>query len=176
MFLTILDITIAGILMGGIYSLVAAGFNLQYGVARVLNVSHGEFIMLGAVGTYSLYTLFGINPLVSLIICGPIIFLIGLLIHRVVFQRLTRLSGTIEAFEGSSLLACFGLLFIIQNIVSSAWGGSERGYNFLIFPVNLFGNHICCQSAGCPLFRSRLGIGLLSFHSPYPYRKKRFGQ
>jgi branched-chain amino acid transport system permease protein len=163
MILTIIDVLIAGILMGGIYSLVAAGFNLQYGVARILNVSHGEFIMLGAVGTYSLYTLFGINPLVSLIICGPIVFLIGLLVHRVVFRRITRLSRTVEAFEGSSLLACFGLLFIIQNIVSSAWGGSERGYSFLIFPVNVFGTIFAANRLIALCFAVALGLSFYFF-------------
>jgi len=163
MLLTILDIIIAGILMGGIYSLVAAGFNLQYGVARILNVSHGEFIMLGAVGAYSLYTLFGINPIVSLAICGPIIFLLGLLIHQVVFSRLKELSRSLEAFEGSSLLCCFGLLFIIQNIVSLAWGGSERGYSFLISPVNFLGTIFAANRLLALFFAIALGLGFYFF-------------
>ena len=49
--------------MGGIYALIAVGLSLQYGVGRVLNVSHGEFIMLGAFATWSLYTVLGISPL-----------------------------------------------------------------------------------------------------------------
>ena len=68
MIVTILNIVIAGLLMGGIYALIAVGFSLQYGVARVLNVSHGEFIMLGAFITWTLYTVLGVNPLVCLII------------------------------------------------------------------------------------------------------------
>jgi len=163
MFLIILDITVAGILMGGIYSLVAAGFNLQYGVARILNVSHGEFIMLGAVGAYSLYTFFGINPVISLAICGPIIFLLGLLIHQVVFSRLKELSRSLEAFEGSSLLCCFGILFIIQNIVSLAWGGSERGYSFLISPVNFLGAIFAANRLLALCFAIALGLGFYFF-------------
>jgi len=85
---TALDTLIAGLIQGGIYALIAVGLNLQYGVARVLNVSHGEFIMLAAFITYSLYSLFGISPLLSLLICGPFMFLIGFLIHRTLFQRL----------------------------------------------------------------------------------------
>ena len=68
MIVKILNVVIAGLLMGGIYSLIAVGFSLQYGVARVLNVSHGEFIMIGAFVTWLLYTVFGVNPLVSLAI------------------------------------------------------------------------------------------------------------
>ena len=56
MIVTFLDILIAGLLMGGIYALIAVGLSLQYGVARVLNISHGEFIMIGAFVTWMLYT------------------------------------------------------------------------------------------------------------------------
>ena len=54
MIVTILDVTVAGLLLGGIYALIAVGLSLQYGVARVLNIAHGEFIMLGAFITWSL--------------------------------------------------------------------------------------------------------------------------
>jgi len=58
MMVKILDIVIAGLLMGGIYALIAVGLSLQYGVARVLNIAHGEFIMLGAFSTHNrFYTL-----------------------------------------------------------------------------------------------------------------------
>jgi branched-chain amino acid transport system permease protein len=78
MMVKFLDIAIGGLLMGGIYALIAVGFSLQYGVARVLNVSHGEFIMLGAFATWSLFTLWGVNPLMSLVICAPIFLLSAL--------------------------------------------------------------------------------------------------
>ena len=139
MVLTILDIAVAGILMGGIYSLVAAGFNLQYGVARILNISHGEFIMLAAMTTFSMHTVFGISPFICLAICGPATFLLGLFFHTIVFRRLVSVSESLEAFEGNSLLACFGVLFILQNVALSIWGGDERGYSFLIAPVNIMG-------------------------------------
>ena len=136
---TFLDIALGGILMGGIYALIAVGLNLQYGVARVLNVSHGEFIMLGAFATFSLYVFFGINPLVSLAICGPIVFIIGFLIHRTLFQRLRSSLASMEEFEGNSLLVSFGLLFIIQNVALLVWGGEIRGYTYFAYPVNLLG-------------------------------------
>ena len=80
---TILDVAIGGLLLGGIYALIAMGLSLQYGVARVLNVSHGEFIMIGAFSTFTLYTVVGINPLVCLAIVGPITFIIGFLLQLV---------------------------------------------------------------------------------------------
>jgi branched-chain amino acid transport system permease protein len=139
MLLTVFDIIVAGVLSGGIYALVAAGFNLQYGVARILNVAHGEFIMLGALGTFTLYTAFGINPLLSLVICGPVVFGIGIIVHTLIFPRLGRVSENMDIFEGKSLLACFGVMFIIQNIALLAWGPNDRGYSFLAEPVDIFG-------------------------------------
>ena len=84
MIVTILDIGVAGLLLGGLYAIIAMGLSLQYGVARVLNISHGEFIMLGAFATWSLYTFLGISPLLSLVICGPALFIIGFFIHRTI--------------------------------------------------------------------------------------------
>ncbi len=125
--------------MGGIYALIAVGLSLQYGVGRVLNVSHGEFIMLAAFITYSLYVLFGISPLVSLTICGPFLFIIGFILHRTLFQHLRNTSESMDIFEGNSLLASFGLLFVIQNVAILIWKAQIRGYTYLTSPVNFWG-------------------------------------
>lgn len=139
MIVTILDIVIAGLLMGGIYALIAVGFSLQYGVARVLNVSHGEFIMLGAFITWMMYKVIGINPLVCLAISGPITLIIGFLLHRTLFTRLRTSSPSLAVFEGKSMLASFGLLFIIQNVAILIWGNAARGYTYLDSSVNIGG-------------------------------------
>jgi branched-chain amino acid transport system permease protein len=139
MITTILDVVIAGLLLGGIYALIAVGLSLQYGVARVLNIAHGEFIMLGAFITWSLYTVFGMNPLVSMAICGPLIFIIGFILYRTLFTRLRISSPSPAAFEGRSMLACFGLLFIIQNVAILAWGADIKGYTYLAFPIHFGG-------------------------------------
>jgi branched-chain amino acid transport system permease protein len=138
MLVKILDVVIAGLLLGGLYALIAMGLSLQYGVARVFNISHGEFIMLGALSTWFLFR-FGVNPLVSLTICGPVIFVIGFLLYRTLFTRLRTSSATIGAYEGSSMLASFGLLFIIQNIALISWGSEIKSYTYLSIPVNVGG-------------------------------------
>ncbi len=136
---TFLDVAIAGLLMGGIYAIIAVGFSLQYGVARVLNVSHGEFIMLGAFITWTLFTLCSIHPLVSLVIVGPVIFIIGFILYRVYFNPLRASSPSVVAFEGSSMLASFGLLYIIQNVAIIIWGAGVKGYSYLTSSINILG-------------------------------------
>ena len=139
MIVTILDVVIAGLLLGGLYALIAMGLSLQYGVARVLNISHGEFIMLGALTTWTLYTALGINPLLCLVVCGPLAFILGFILHRTLFKRLLATSASPDIFEGKSMLASFGLLFIIQNLALIAWGSDTKGYSYLAFPVDLGG-------------------------------------
>ena len=139
MIVTFLDIVIAGLLMGGIYALIAVGLSLQYGVARVLNISHGEFIMIGAFGTWMLYKMVGINPLITLAMCGPVLFLIGFFLHKTLFRSLLASSASVDIFEAKSMLASFGLLFIIQNIAILTWGADIKSYSYLNYGVNLAG-------------------------------------
>jgi len=159
----VLDVIIAGLLTGGIYALLAAGFSLQYGVARVMNVSHGEFIMLGALATYSLYVPFGINPLVSLAIVGPILFIIGFLINKILFERIRRLAGSIEVFEGWSILVSFGLLFVIQNVALLTWGATEKGYTFLNVPIDLLGARFPANRLVALLIAVVIGLSFFLF-------------
>ena len=139
MLVTILDVVIAGLLMGGLYALIAMGLSLQYGVARVLNVSHGEFIMLGGMITWTLTAQYGLNPLLSLVFCGPLTFGLGSLLHRTIFRRLAATAESPGVFEGNSMLTSFGLMFIIQNLALVIWGPEIRGYSYLAQPVNIGG-------------------------------------
>lgn len=133
------DIVVTGLILGGIYALIAVGLSLQYGVGRVLNVAHGEFIILGALITYSLYSSAGVNPLLAVVFLSPILFLVGYGLDRTIFNELRRSSVNEDAFEGRSLLVSFGLLFVVQNLMLLFWGAGLRGYRFLNTPVELLG-------------------------------------
>jgi branched-chain amino acid transport system permease protein len=163
MLTTVLDILIGGLITGGIYALIAVGLSLQYGVGRVLNVSHGEFIMIAAFITYTLYSLFNISPLVSLVICGPFLFIIGFLIHRSLFQHLRDTSESMDIFEGNSLLASFGLLFIIQNIALLIWKANVRGYTYLVYSVNIAGAVFTTNRLIALLFAAVIGAAFYLF-------------
>jgi branched-chain amino acid transport system permease protein len=128
-----------GILIGGIYALVAMGFTLQYGVARVLNLAHGEFIMFAGFSTLSLYVLFGINPLLALVIVALGLGIVGFLLHTTLFRKLLKSSPSWAAFESSSLLAAFGLLFMIQATAKIIWPGLPWRITFLAYPINILG-------------------------------------
>ncbi|MEM2337999.1 MAG: branched-chain amino acid ABC transporter permease [Candidatus Bathyarchaeia archaeon] len=123
-----LDIIVGGVILGAFYSLIAVGLNLQYGVTRILNVAHGEFLMLGAYLTYFCFTLFGMNPFVSIVIVGPLMFFVGLFVYVLILRRVVKLSKSSEELEFRSLLICFGLSFVIQNLAMVLWTANYRGY------------------------------------------------
>ena len=139
MITTILDVLIAGLILGGLYALIAMGMSLQYGVARVFNIAHGEFIMLGAMTTWTLFTVFKINPLLAVAICGPLAFILGYFIHKTLFKKLQSSSQNQAVFESNSLLASFGLMFVIQNLALIVWGPEIRQYSYLTQTVSIFG-------------------------------------
>lgn len=135
----LLDIAIGGLMTGGLYALVALGLNLQYGLMRVLNVAHGEFLMLGAYLTYSLHTGWGLNPLLALLVTGPASFGAGLLLHRLLYARVLAEDEAPEALESRSLLLSFGLLFVLQNAALLLWSADLKGYSYLSTPLHALG-------------------------------------
>jgi branched-chain amino acid transport system permease protein len=135
----LLDIVVGGLITGGIYALVALGLNLQYGLMRVLNVAHGEYLMLGAYLTYSLHVTVGLNPLLTLAVTGPLAFAAGLGLHRLLYARVLALSETPEALESRSLVVSFGALFALQNAALLIWSADLKGYGYLSVPVRMLG-------------------------------------
>jgi branched-chain amino acid transport system permease protein len=105
----------------------------------------------------------GVNPLVALVICGPIAFGLGYLIHHFLFKRLHRMSPTQGAFESSSMLASFGLLFIIQNIASIVWKTDIRQYSYLAVPVTLAGSKFGANRLVTLGFAIAIGVAFYIF-------------
>jgi branched-chain amino acid transport system permease protein len=137
--ITVLNIIIGGLIMGGIYALISMGLSLQYGVARILNVTHGEFIMMAAFLTWVMVSTAGISPLLALVIVCPVTFLFGYLLHITIFKWLKKFSVLTAVFESNAMLVCFGLMFIMSNAAMQIWGSNNRGYQFLQTSVDFAG-------------------------------------
>jgi branched-chain amino acid transport system permease protein len=113
-------ILVTGVLVGGIYALVAIGLNLVFGVIRVVNFAHGEFLMLGMYGAYLASTTWGLSPYVSSwLLVAPAGFLLGLLVQRFVIQRL--LDNQLM-----QMFATFGLIIVFQNTVLAMTRGEPK--------------------------------------------------
>jgi branched-chain amino acid transport system permease protein len=134
----ILPLIIVGIFQGSVYGLLAMGLSLQYGVCRVLNITHGEFVMLGAVLTFTLSGL-GINPLLAPVILGPLLFGLGFLLQATLFRTIKARAPSPAVFEGNALLAAFGVLYIIEHFARITWGGKLMPSYYLNDVVSFLG-------------------------------------
>ena len=113
-----------GLFVGGIYGVAAAGLALVFGVLKVLNIAHGELLMLGGYLSFWMFTLFGTDPFVSLLISIPGLFVLGILLDRLVYRYLTHLQG--ETRIKNSLLVSFGLTLVLQNVALALFTADER--------------------------------------------------
>lgn len=115
----------SGILVGALYGLAAVGLSLVFGVTKILNVSHGEFLMLGGYTSFWLFTLLGVDPFASLPLSMLALVLIGLVVYLLLFSRLIKLPT--EDKIRTSLLVGFGLGLILQNVALRLWTADNRG-------------------------------------------------
>ncbi len=135
----LIDVILSGVVLGGLYALIATGLNLQYGVARIMNLSYGEFIILPAFAAFWLATEHGISPFIALLVVPPAAFAASYAIYRLLMLPLVRRSRSPEALEADSILATFGLLFVLQGAARVAWGGNLYSYSYLAVPVEILG-------------------------------------
>jgi branched-chain amino acid transport system permease protein len=134
-----LELVASGLITGGVYALVGLGLNLQYGLMRILNIAHGEFLMVGAFLTWMAHTQFGVSPLLMVPVSFAVLTALGLLIHRLTFRRLTATSPNVDVFEARGLMVAFGLMFLVQNLAQMLWGADLRGYDYLTEPLAIGG-------------------------------------
>jgi branched-chain amino acid transport system permease protein len=131
-----------GLVLGGLYALIAMGLTLQYGVARIMNLSYGEFLIGAAFASYWLFTGWALNPLLGLVLVIPIAFGVSFALYRVLLTPLVRRARTRDALEVDSILATFGMMFIVQGIMLTLFGGAYVSYSFLAIPIHLIGETV----------------------------------
>ena len=119
------QVVISGLLAGALYSMVALGLALIFGVMRVINIAHGTILMLGAYTTFWSFQLLGVNPYLSLLVSMPLMFLLGVLLQRAFVRRV------VDAPELSSLLLTFGISIALVNMAQLAFTSDLRSVEFL---------------------------------------------
>lgn len=120
----ILQSAVSGLLVGGMYGLVALGLALAFGVLKVLNVAHGELLMLGGYASFFAFTLWGIDPFLSLPLVFVALFLFGVFLYQILFRFVTRFE--IENRIKNSLLISFGLVLVLQALAVRFFTADER--------------------------------------------------
>ena len=111
---------INGVMLGGFYAAMVLGFSVIWGVMGVINLAHGEFLMVGAYLTWVLNKIFGFDAFAALIIVIPVMFVVGILVQWVLINRV------VDRPHLVSLLVTFGLGIAIANVVKLIFGADPR--------------------------------------------------
>jgi branched-chain amino acid transport system permease protein len=155
-----MDIIIIGLLLGGTYALMAMGLQLQYGVARIMNLANGEILVAGAFGTFWFYTGTRWSPFISLIGIVPLAFAANWLIYRIFILPLVKRARSQGQLEVDSILATFGISFIFIGILLAVFGGDYLSYSYLAEPFFIFGQPYGLNRIAAFLGAATLCIGL----------------
>ena len=115
-----IDILIQGLLLGGLYCLFALGLSLMYGVMRVTNIAHGDFMVLFAFATISLSSAWSLHPALAGLLLLPVAFVVGYLLQHWL------LNSTIGKDPLPSLVVTFGISFVIQNLLLEIYSADPR--------------------------------------------------
>ncbi len=112
---------VMGILLGGLYAVIALGLSLVFGVIREINIAHGDLVILGSYISYVVMTALGIDPILSLVIGLPVLFGIGFAIQKFLLNRAFKLS------MDATLIIAFGISIILENTYQKIWSPMSRG-------------------------------------------------
>ena len=140
-----IDILLAGSMLGGLYGLIAMGLTLQYGVARIMNLSYGEFLIAPAFLAFFAVSSWGISPLLLLVLVVPLGFAVQWLIYQLLLTPLVRRAKGGPSLEVDSILATFGMLFVVQGVMLVLFGGDYHSYTYLADPIEIFGSKVAAN-------------------------------
>ena len=112
---------VTGILLGGLYAVIALGLSLVFGVVKEINIAHGDLVILGSYFGYVALTALGVDPILSLVVGMPVLFGIGFVIQKFILNRAFKIS------MDATLLITFGISIILQNTYQVIWSPMSRG-------------------------------------------------
>jgi branched-chain amino acid transport system permease protein len=119
----LIQLLISGILLGGIYALASIGLTLIFGVMKIVNFAHGEFLMIAMYVSFWLFHYFDLDPYLSILVVMPLLFLFGMLIYHFFIRP------TIGASILTQIFVTVGLSIVIENLVLLAWSADFRSVN-----------------------------------------------
>ncbi len=134
-----MSVLIVGLLLGGTYALMAMGLQLQYGVARVMNLANGEVIVAGAFATFWFFAGSQMSPFLSIVGVVPAAFAVNWAVYRILILPLVRRAKSQGQLDVDSILATFGLSFIFIGVLLTVFGGEMLTYSYLARPFVIFG-------------------------------------
>ena len=132
---TLVQSVVSGVLTGSLYAMIGVGLTVVFGVMHIINLAHGDLVMLGMFGAFWAHALLRIDPFVSIVLWVPVMFLAGMLIYRFLLKPI------IPGGELNTLLYTAGLSLLIANVALFAWTGDYRTIKlrYALTPLRPFG-------------------------------------
>src|SRR5499427_1060410 len=132
---TFVQSLVSGALTGSLYAMIGVGLTVIFGVMRIINMAHGELVMLGMYGAFWSHALWRVDPFLSLAIWVPLMFLGGMLVHRFLLRSI------LPGGELNTLLYTAGLSLLIANLALFSWTGDYRTIKlrYALTPLRPFG-------------------------------------
>lgn len=126
---------VSGVLTGALYAMIGIGLTVVFGVMKIINLAHGEMVMLGMFGAFWGQALWKLDPFVSLVVWVPVMFLAGMLVYRFLLRKI------IPGGELNTLLYTAGLSLLIANLALFVWKGDYRtiSLSYGMSPIRPFG-------------------------------------
>ncbi|MCB0088815.1 MAG: branched-chain amino acid ABC transporter permease [Caldilineaceae bacterium] len=121
---TLIQTLLFGLFVGSLYGVAAVGLALVFGVMNILNVAHGELLVVAGYISFWLFVGVGLDPFLSVILSMPMLFVIGIVLDRLIYRHIHRLHG--ETKIKNSLLVSFGLVLIFQALFVQLFTADER--------------------------------------------------
>lgn len=118
---------INGISLGSVYAIIALGYTMVYGIAKMLNFAHGDVIMVGAYVIMIMMNSFGINPILSVLISAACCTLLGITIERVAYKPLRNAGSPLAV-----LITAIGVSYLLQNLALLFWGADTKAFKSVI--------------------------------------------
>ncbi len=120
---TLAQSVVSGVLTGSLYAMIGIGLTVVFGVMRIINLAHGEMVMLGMFGAFWGHALWRLDPFLSLLLWAPLMFAAGMLLYRLLLRRI------LPGGELNTLLYTAGLSLLVANLALFAWTGDYRTIN-----------------------------------------------
>ena len=124
--MSFLSYLISGISLGSIYAIIALGYTMVYGIAKMLNFAHGDVIMIGAYVSYCVTSYLGLNPLLSVLAAVIVCTLLGIVIEGLAYKPLRNASSL------AVLITAIGVSYLLQNLALLIWGSTPKSFHSVI--------------------------------------------
>jgi len=137
--MSFLTYLINGISLGSVYALIALGYTMVYGIAKMLNFAHGDVIMIGAFTTYTICSTMGLHPVIGVLAAVVVCTVLGMAIEKIAYKPLRKASSSLAV-----LITAIGVSYLLQNVALLIFGANSKSFTSVISmePIRLAGEQL----------------------------------